>query len=433
MWRGPTYRVVDGERIDGAWCHVWLWRGSRDDGAYSVDDLVVFADGTVLCGWATEPTDADGLRGMLASGRLVLTDPSRTDAAGLAVGDGTPGPRPSKWRSRYAEPLTPEGFLREVRDTAAELDGRTTSGELCRAAVDRYCREPTQARRAELRAAYAAVPPHLRVFVLGDMDLQDRPLRILLTDVGEAVDGDGPVVTEQMHRDTLDRLARGEEGARRAAEARAVRYADDPAEGVRPVLTSYETVFPQGWPEAPGEHVLRADFPARIVLAGESYPSVLHGYWALSAADPDDRRRIRAAGTGREAQELGGRVARREGWSGMRVAVMSALLRAKFTQHPALADVLAGTGDARISYTGLSESPFWRDGSEGAGRNWTGRLLELVRAELLARRAPELGLDLGLHADLDLHAGPGLEPEPGDLEPGGLEPGDLEPGDPERP
>ncbi|WP_445276325.1 hypothetical protein, partial [Streptomyces drozdowiczii] len=22
-WRGPTYRMVDGERIDGVWCHIW--------------------------------------------------------------------------------------------------------------------------------------------------------------------------------------------------------------------------------------------------------------------------------------------------------------------------------------------------------------------------------------------------------------------------
>ncbi len=64
---------------------------------------------------------------------------------------------------------------------------------------------------------------------------------------------------------------------------------------------------------------------------------------------------------------------------------MAELLRAKFTQHPKLAEVLMGTGAARIHYSGLG-SPYWLT-SGSTGRNWTGRLLELIRAELLARRA----------------------------------------------
>lgn len=65
---------------------------------------------------------------------------------------------------------------------------------------------------------------------------------------------------------------------------------------------------------------------------------------------------------------------------------MAGLLRAKFTQHPALGRVLVSTEDARISYTGLSDSPFWRDVSDGRGRNWIGRLLELTRSELAAQQ-----------------------------------------------
>ncbi|MFB6578954.1 hypothetical protein ACFCYC_16350, partial [Streptomyces sp. NPDC056402] len=58
---------------------------------------------------------------------------------------------------------------------------------------------------------------------------------------------------------------------------------------------------------------------------------------------------------------------------------------AKFDQHPRLAEVLLATGEAAIVYTGISEGPFWRDEGPRGGRNWTGRLLELVRSEL--RRA----------------------------------------------
>ncbi|MEW2555117.1 NADAR family protein [Streptomyces zhihengii] len=132
--------------------------------------------------------------------------------------------------------------------------------------------------------------------------------------------------------------------------------------------------------------MLRNDFPAPIVFAGESYASVLHGYWALSVADVADRGRIRDAGSGREAHDLGGRATHRSDWPDVRLAVMAELLRAKFTQHPELARVLLSTGDARISYTGFSESPFWRDVPDGRGRNWMGRLLELTRSELVARQ-----------------------------------------------
>jgi predicted NAD-dependent protein-ADP-ribosyltransferase YbiA (DUF1768 family) len=60
---------------------------------------------------------------------------------------------------------------------------------------------------------------------------------------------------------------------------------------------------------------------------------------------------------------------------------MLRLLRLKLEQHPDLAEVLTATGDARIRYSDLG-SPFWSSGSEPGG-NWVGRLLELVRSELV--------------------------------------------------
>ncbi|MFE6664068.1 NADAR family protein [Streptomyces sp. NPDC057697] len=363
--------MVDGERIDGAWCHVW--RRYLPGSEYYLDDLIVFADGTITCG---ESTDLAGLEKMLASGRWAVTNPG-----------APPLPdEPSKWASRHGEPLTPEGFLLEVADRIEELNGRPTSGQRCWDAIRRFQQEPVESNRELLRAAYLAVPPHLRIYVLGDMDRQDRPLRILLTDMGEVVGGDGPVVTEQMHQDALDYFGHGDQGVQEERERLAVQHADDPSGPGRPALVSHETFHPQGWPEQPGLFVLRNDFPARIVVAGESYASVLHGYWALSAADASDRSSIRDAASGREAHDLGGRATHRSDWPDVRLAVMAELLRAKFTQHPELAQVLASTGDARISYTGFSDSPFWRDVPEGRGRNWMGRLLELIRSELLARQ-----------------------------------------------
>jgi len=67
---------------------------------------------------------------------------------------------------------------------------------------------------------------------------------------------------------------------------------------------------------------------------------------------------------------------------------MALLLRAKFSQNPDLAAVLAATGQARILFQD-SGSLFW--GEHGTrGRNWMGRLLEEVRAELALKN---LGAD----------------------------------------
>lgn len=362
--------MVDGERIDGAWCHVWL----RTLSGYHVVDLVVFADGVIRCdGW----TDLPGLRKMLASGKVSVRDPDVPEQAAAAP----------KWRSRQPHPVTPEGFLGEVADEIEHLNGRPTTGQVCWEAIRRYQRKPTEEHRMMLRDAYLAIPPHRRIYALGDMDLQDRPLRILLTDIDSPLDGDGPMVTPQMHREALDYFDRGDQAVERQQVDRVVCHSDGPSGADAPAITLYETVYPQGWPERLDTFVLRNEYPASITVASQQYPSVVHGYWAMSTADLLDHDQIRDAPTAREAREIGGQAVRRPGWPVTRVAVMADLLRAKFTQHPQLGQILMATGDARISYTGISDSPFWTDQGDGRGRNWMGRLLELIRGELKAETA----------------------------------------------
>ena len=79
------------------------------------------------------------------------------------------------------------------------------------------------------------------------------------------------------------------------------------------------------------------------------------------------------------AQTLALALPRRPDWSRVQLAVMASLLRATYAQHPDLAQVLLSTGDGRIQYD-LGRAPYWGTGREG--RDWLGRLLELVRSEL---------------------------------------------------
>ena len=67
----------------------------------------------------------------------------------------------------------------------------------------------------------------------------------------------------------------------------------------------------------------------------------------------------------------------------VKVAVMRDALRAKFTQHPELSELLLGTGDAKlVEHT--ENDDYWGDGGDGRGKNMLGRLLMLLRDELRA-------------------------------------------------
>ncbi|MEV7253867.1 NADAR family protein [Streptomyces cyaneofuscatus] len=69
---------------------------------------------------------------------------------------------------------------------------------------------------------------------------------------------------------------------------------------------------------------------------------------------------------------------------------MTSLLRAKYDQHPELAKILLATGNSTLVYDDLN-SAFSGDNGE-RGRNWTGRLLELVRSDLHIRHYGDRGL-----------------------------------------
>lgn len=58
-------------------------------------------------------------------------------------------------------------------------------------------------------------------------------------------------------------------------------------------------------------------------------------------------------------------------------------LRAKFHQHPDLAELLESS-DAREIIEHTATDPYWGDGGDGSGQNRLGALLMTVRAELRA-------------------------------------------------
>ncbi|WP_067490200.1 NADAR family protein [Actinomadura hibisca] len=367
-----TYRVVDGERIEGKLRPVFLRNGD-----HYLANMGIYADGAIYC-W--EWTDLDGLRRKLDEGRIAtnLPDGGRASIHELA-----------SWR--FTEPqvwVTTEELLGEVADTIEELNGRPDSTHRCLDAALKYVGSRQEADRIALRAAYEEIPEHRRVYALGDMDYRDAPLRVLAAEIGEVCDTyttyeledaddaemrDGCLVIGERERQWAFDYFAGWESERRES----ARF-DEREETASPTI-----VLNFGRPMYPQSHGLRNEYPAPFTYGGAAYPTVEHAYWALSVGDAGLRERVRAADSTRAARELAEQEPVREEWPQIRLAVMADLLRAKFDQHPELAEVLLATGDGRLFYS-FGPTRFWS--SDREGRNWVGRLLELVRSELRVRR-----------------------------------------------
>ncbi|MBF6129467.1 NADAR family protein [Nocardia brasiliensis] len=345
-----TYREVDGERVEGTWRHAFIRNGD-----YFLTDLKIYADGMVDCWGLVNLTE---FAAKVRSGWVATTLPAGAKASVHELAQWT-FDDPHSW-------IDADELIGEVADEVERLAGRPDARARCRQAVDACLAEPTEQNRDALRAAYLAIPAHLRVYTLGDMDYKDRPIVALFDD------------DEQERAWAVEYFARCEREREASAQRRA---ADGPEEPQALPVTFGGIGYPGGWPAEPGLEALQNRYPAPIVVAGITYPTVEHAYWALSTSDETARADIAAAETAYRAAEAARDLPRRPGWSDARLAVMTGLLRAKFRQHPHLGDLLLTTQDAKL-LSNEHFSRFW-----GPGRGWVGRLLEVVRAELAAERA----------------------------------------------
>lgn len=135
-----------------------------------------------------------------------------------------------------------------------------------------------------------------------------------------------------------------------------------------------------------GEFSNFAAFP--ITLDGAEWRTTEHYFQAQKFVGTEHAEEIRLT----SSPMMAARKARsrkrplRTDWESVKVDVMRAALRAKFSQHPPLRDLLLGTGEADI-IEHTTNDRYWGDGGDGSGRNMLGRLLMEVRAELRAEIA----------------------------------------------
>ncbi len=71
----------------------------------------------------------------------------------------------------------------------------------------------------------------------------------------------------------------------------------------------------------------------------------------------------------------------RKDWEAVEDSIMHEAVRAKFTQHADLREILLGTGEAEIVEK-TEKDKYWGDGGDGRGKNKLGQILMRVREEL---------------------------------------------------
>ncbi|MEU8818423.1 hypothetical protein [Actinoplanes sp. NPDC048796] len=207
--------MVGDDVIEGRQRLVFVNRGDH----YALSTLGVFADGVVL--WRFGSTDLDGLRAAFDDGTLTLTPP---EGASLIIAGTARGTVPAleSW-------LTPEMVIGELADELDDLNDRPDSSRRCWNALLAYAAAPTRANLEIVRELYRAVPEHRRIYMLGDMDQNDVPVRILLADPGATIPARHPdhtlTVTPELREQALGYFRRSEAGV---AESRAQRVADGP-------------------------------------------------------------------------------------------------------------------------------------------------------------------------------------------------------------
>jgi len=123
--------------------------------------------------------------------------------------------------------------------------------------------------------------------------------------------------------------------------------------------------------------------PTPVTMQGKRWATAEHYFQAMKFLDPEYQEQIRSTKSPALAARMGRsrKVALRRDWRNFRVEVMERVVRAKFSQHDHLRELLLSTGDARLVEHTEHDS-FWGDGGDGSGTNMLGRILMRVRDAL---------------------------------------------------
>lgn len=124
-------------------------------------------------------------------------------------------------------------------------------------------------------------------------------------------------------------------------------------------------------------------WPVEVEIDGKIWPSTEHYYQAQKTLDPEFAERIRLSPTSDDAKKLGNseECVYRPDWDTWKIVAMRRALKAKFTQHEDLKELLLDTGDS-ILIEDSARDFYWGRGADGTGKSMLGKLLMELRSEL---------------------------------------------------
>jgi len=140
-------------------------------GSFELTRLFVFADGLLRIGSNGDLFSIEELPARYAAGEVGNQAP-----AGSLI--RLPGLGEFRSADTFGG-VSIEDRIGEVRDLLHRLKGGTSVIRLCAQLFENYIQEPSPTTKDALRAAYEAVPEHLRIYC-GDMDTRDTAIRKVL-------------------------------------------------------------------------------------------------------------------------------------------------------------------------------------------------------------------------------------------------------------
>lgn len=144
-----------------------------------------------------------------------------------------------------------------------------------------------------------------------------------------------------------------------------------------PTIYFYSTSGPYGCFSNFSRHTVR--------LKGKVWPTSEHYFQAQKFAGTEHEGAVLRAGSPTIAARIGRDRKRplRRDWESVKDDVMYEVVKAKFSQHPELRQILLATGDAMLVEHTERDS-YWGDAGDGSGKNKLGQILMRVREELRA-------------------------------------------------
>lgn len=173
---GKPYRKKDDEdyfspKYKGDNFHAFIKENEKE---YQLVNINVFSDSSIQISSIKEPEilTIEEFKKQIELGRITTKVPESSKVKIYGLGECTVG------ECFYSADINQK--VNEIGDIIADLNGDKTSSQICYEIYDEYCANPSDKLRESLKVAYENIPEHLRVYVLGDMDLKDNPIKTII-------------------------------------------------------------------------------------------------------------------------------------------------------------------------------------------------------------------------------------------------------------